>query len=535
MEIKSFKEFVAIYWIILVIVFAAVVVMLMILAQPPTVAGIGGRVTVDGMPIQNGSIIHVKNNNTGEIVNTTTENGWYAASMNVNEGDIIYVWLTYDSRTYSNHTTIDLSIATQFCNISIVTTTLTADAGGPYYGNEGEKIYVTGSGEGNITDWVWMCNGITKHGKSVYFVLNDGVYTATLTVYGGGQASDTATIHVKNLPPHADAGSMYFGKSGETIKFDGSKSSDYDNLTYRWDFNGDKRWDTEWLSSPYINHTYYKSGIYTVYVNVSDGDAYAIVSTLAVISGNAVEPSAEFMYETNGRNVTFNALGDASNYTWNFGDGSVGYGKNVVHEYEYGEYTVTLTVYADGVSNSSSHVVWINSSNAIECNFTIEGRMEEGKPVYFNATCNASNYTWLIDGEKIYGKNVIATFSAGNHYANLSVGNESKNETFYIENANVTLTVYVVDSHGKSISNATVQAGGHVAYSNDGVATLKLPKGNYTISVSKEGYKSVSKSISLNGNNSMDVVMKKEKHIPGFELAAIVVAVVVVSQYMKRR
>ena len=533
MEIKSFKEFVALYWILLVaFATAATLFIILISAQPPTVAGIGGKITVDGVPIQNGSIVHVKNNNTGEITNATTENGWYAASMTVDEGNTIYVWITYNGKTYSNHTIIDLSRATQFCNISIITTTLTVDAGGPYYGNEGEKIYLTGSGEGNITDWVWECNGITKHGKTVYFILDDGVYTATLTAYASGhQASDTTTIHVKNLPPHADAGNMYFGEVGKKITFDASESSDYDNLKYRWDFNGDRRWDTNWLSSPYINHTYYKSGIYTVYVNVTDGDAYDIASAMAVISGsNPVKPSAKFTFSINDRNVTFNALGDAINYTWDFGDGSTGYGKNVVHEYEYGIYTATLTVYADDMSNSSSHVIWINASNESTqvCNFTIEGRLVAGKPVYFNATCNASSYTWLIDGNRYYGKSIMLVFNAGRHYANLSVDGVSKNETFYIEDVNVTLTVYIVDNHGKPVSNAKVQAGEYVAYSSNGVATLKLPKGNYTIHVSKKGYKSVSKSISLNGSDSVDVVMKKEKHIAGFELIAVAVATAII-------
>ena len=104
----------------------------------------------------------------------------------------------------------------------------------------------------------------------------------------------------------------------------------------------------------------------------------------------------------------------------------------------------------------------------------------------------------------------------------------SKNETFYIRDTNVSLTVYVVDNHGNKVNNAMVKVGGYVAYSSDGIARLIIPKGNYTIHVSKKGYKSVSKSISLNGSDSVDVVLKKEKHIAGFELIAIVVAIVII-------
>ena len=49
-------------------------------------------------------------------------------------------------------------------------------------------------------------------------------------------------------PPVADAGGPYLGKEGAPITLNGSGSFDPngDDLEYRWDFNSDGIWDTDW-------------------------------------------------------------------------------------------------------------------------------------------------------------------------------------------------------------------------------------------------------------------------------------------------
>lgn len=530
------------YWFILVILFISSTEFVIMFAQPPQVAGIGGRVTVDGVPVEDGYIVHVRNNVTGEEKNATTENGWYAASMNAKEGDEIYVWMEYNGKIYSNTTFVDLGLPTQFCNISI-SNEVTVSAGGTYYGNEGEKIYVTGNANVEVDDWVWECNGVVKHGRSVYFILNDGIYTATLTIhYGGKTASDTATINVRNLPPVASAGDMYFATAGKTVTLDASGSHDYDELMFKWDFNGDRIWDTDYMNSSRINHTYMHEGIYTVYVNVSDGKAYDVDSAMVVVS-MAVKPSADFIYTVNGSMAYFNATGDANNYTWNFGDGNTGYGKSVSHEYSIGKYNVTLTVILGGETNSSTRMIEIMKGNMkpVAC-MKINGSMADGDAVHF-ISCSydpdgyITNWTWNIDGRKFYTENVSIVMSAGNYTAYLTVkdNNGSFNSTslnFTIKSDIVTIRISVAGSDGKVLNNAKVELGNLTSYTDGGVAVFHVKKGNYTIRIVKNGYRGKVLKIKVDKSRDVGVIMEK-KSIPGFEFVAVVVAVVVVM--MRRR
>jgi hypothetical protein len=90
-----------------------------------------------------------------------------------------------------------------------------------------------------------------------------------------------------NLPPKANANGPYKGYGGLPITFDASNSSDPNNdpLQYRWDFNNDGTWDTDWSNEPkaeYIWNNDYK-GI--VKLEVSDGEFSATdIASVEVIS-----------------------------------------------------------------------------------------------------------------------------------------------------------------------------------------------------------------------------------------------------------
>ena len=156
------------------------------------------------------------------------------------------------------------------------------DAGGPYTGEAGSPINMSGAGssdpDGTIVVYRWdFGNGQTATGVTpspVYAVMGD--YTVTLTVIDNGAASSTCTTiaHVlppsePNTPPICDAGGPYEGLVGQSITFDGTGSSDPDGSIedYQWEFG-----DCGTGVGPTPTHAYSTAGIYTAVLCVADND-----------------------------------------------------------------------------------------------------------------------------------------------------------------------------------------------------------------------------------------------------------------------
>ena len=93
---------------------------------------------------------------------------------------------------------------------------------------------------------------------------NDSFVDVIVTNSGGGGGGPT------NKDPHADAGGPYYQPDAtQPVEFDGSHSytrTHYDGsyLTYKWDFESDGNYDTNWLTSPTISYIYEEEGKYTV-------------------------------------------------------------------------------------------------------------------------------------------------------------------------------------------------------------------------------------------------------------------------------
>jgi uncharacterized repeat protein (TIGR01451 family) len=139
----------------------------------------------------------------------------------------------------------------------------TANAGGPYTGNEGSGITLSGSGDdpGDNDDdpkltyqWSVTATGIDASGscslddatkKSPTVTCDDdsngGHFTVGLIVTdndGASSTESTANLTVNNLPPVADVGGPYTGAEGSDIELHGSANDPGDNddshLTYHW-------------------------------------------------------------------------------------------------------------------------------------------------------------------------------------------------------------------------------------------------------------------------------------------------------------
>ena len=121
------------------------------------------------------------------------------------------------------------------------------------------------------------------------------------------------------------------------------------------------------------SYKFNSSGTYTAKAFVSYAYRSAIWWESIPITITVSEPQrpvANFTYFVDGLTVdfydnSFDLDGYIVNYTWNFGDGSIAYGKTVEHEYNTsGEYDVTLTVTDDdGLTSSKTVTISVSRGN----------------------------------------------------------------------------------------------------------------------------------------------------------------------------
>lgn len=174
----------------------------------------------------------------------------------------------------------------------------------------------------------------------------------------------------ENEKPKAVPGGPYNGGIGELIQFNGSGSYDPDGVIdfYRWNF-GD---GTSEILSVSPTHRYEAAGEYTVTLTVIDDNGSSNIATTKAYVTDAPTPKDPIAnpggpYETkagqeiqlDGSNST-DPDGYITNYTWDFGDQTNGYGMKPMHTYsKEGSYLIQLTV-TDNNGQSDSNQTSIN-------------------------------------------------------------------------------------------------------------------------------------------------------------------------------
>jgi len=170
---------------------------------------------------------------------------------------------------------------------------------------------------------------------------------------------------LQNLSPVAEAGGPYTANEGSPIAFDASGSSDPDNdpLQYRWDFDNDGTWDTDWSTESIVTHTWNDNWSGTAKLEVWDGKASSddtaevTVNNVAPYVSAIVAPTDPIQVETAiSASASFTDPGTLDTHTavWNWGDGNedtispATSPVNGSHAYNTaGVYTITLTVTDD--------------------------------------------------------------------------------------------------------------------------------------------------------------------------------------------
>jgi PKD repeat protein len=206
-------------------------------------------------------------------------------------------------------------------------------------------------------------------------------------------------------------------------------------------------------SITFIPQSPLSQGNHTIYLEVSD-----VIdnqnSTSWQFRLDSLNPTANAgnnltVFEDDIINFNGNASSDENaiiNYTWDFGDGTFGYGVNPAHFYSLsGSYDVTLTVW-DSALNSDTDTITVNVENFNPiANSGSDKTSNEGILLYFNGDNSfdtqsdlpSLNYTWYFeDGTVLYGIIVNYTFwDNGNYVVTLEVtddDNDFSNDTLNV-------------------------------------------------------------------------------------------------------
>ena len=155
--------------------------------------------------------------------------------------------------------------------------------------------------------WDWECDGewdVAWSNERIqsHQYARDGIFNVALEVRNSESVTNIIISQVYICPPDSRPVVSFTatpdsGSYGLPFLFDASGSFDpqgpFRILKFRWDFESDGTWDTEWNNLKTTSHLYGTKGIYTVSLIVSNADGYVDSTSNNVVAMN-VPPSAGF-------------------------------------------------------------------------------------------------------------------------------------------------------------------------------------------------------------------------------------------------
>ncbi len=308
--------------------------------------------------------------------------------------------------------------------------------------------------DGDPLTYIWNFGdgSPTEKGMQVtHTFIKGGTYPIVLTVDDGmkvANSTSTSSITVKiNEPPLANAGSDMIVCAGETVRFNGGESKDPENgvLKYLWDFG-------EGSKGEGMNPTkiYKLGGTYQVTLKVEDDSGLPCNSDnnsiVVVVSESPVARAGKDMIACANAVLKFdgsastNYDGVVNNYSWDFGDGTVGGGSMPTHSYAKPDvYRVTLTITGDvkgECDNTDSDQITVTVYDAPKVDFTIPQNYPVGKVLTLSAkpeigkSVEILEYVWDFgDGSSAKGQTVNKTYTKyGNYFARVTITTDAKTD-----------------------------------------------------------------------------------------------------------
>ena|GEM_PF-2012700 len=415
-----------------------------------------------GKPI-NGSTVKLVDTTTGHssytIAATTTVGGYY--SFNIYDGSFLFMVQAKGFQTDMKRLTIaanhqedmTLSVADQEV---LKTTIVFKDWANASISMDSHMVNdvmmarytidsVFGNGDGTVTTdevsaWLAVEQAKGPQAKDTEGMLSVdgtsfGIVDGTFAVSVHGAEGDilAATEVLVTKSANFTAKAPIAALTNHTVKYNAAFDNKVlDNTT---DLTVPAGWEARKVDAEYVT----VSGTFTVTMN-PPMEMTGISSEMVVlnVTGNKVPVADAGANRTVkvGVNQTFDASASSddfgiSNYTWNFGDGTLGYKEVSVHKFALtGEdkhnYTVTLTVKdTAGVTNTTKIWVLVDGAPPV-ATFVATGSVngtanhpvanEDQEKIYFNASGSTdnvgkANYTWYFgDGRFAYGVAVNHTW-----------------------------------------------------------------------------------------------------------------------------
>ena len=205
-------------------------------------------------------------------------------------------------------------------------------------------------------------------------------------------------VCAQNDPPVANANGPYSAPEGSEIVFDASGSSDPDAdvLQYRWDFDGDSIWDTEYSTDPTATHTWFDDYSGKVLVMVTDGEFTDIaIAEVRVYNVDPIPDGGEDREADEGELITFQGSfldpGSMDTYsvTWTVNENGVpGCGDMIapqltLHSIEYSSIIIHTTIDSNDFALNDLHLQALHGT-LIEV--TISGVTYPSYPDHFDYT-----------------------------------------------------------------------------------------------------------------------------------------------------
>ncbi|MBC7129041.1 MAG: PKD domain-containing protein [Thermoplasmatales archaeon] len=269
--------------------------------------------------------------------------------------------------------------------------------------------------DGYVANYTWdFGDGSTGYGAVVMHTYTiSGRCNVTLTVRdnNGSANSITREINISNKMPVVN------------FSWEPSSPTSLDNITFTSNSYDTDGYITQWIwdfgggnifYNSTISYKYNDSGTYRIYLFVIDNEGAFNYTWRDVVVYN-IPPFANFSWEPfypiPNKNITFDASnsydldGYIANYTWDFGDGSAGYGIVVEHSYNSsGTYNVTLTVFDD--DNEKANITY----SILVADFYVDENVYDPDNHTWNrindALNNASNGTYIYIREGIYEEDI---------------------------------------------------------------------------------------------------------------------------------